>query len=354
MKRNSNGARTLGGTSTLVRPEQGGPEAGRGVEWVGKASTYYGQPLIKKAHWGWQIILYFFLGGTGGGAYLVATLADFLGSRKDASLIRTGRYLAFVCVLISPILLIWDLGRPERFHHMLRVLKLRSPMSLGTWALSMFGLCSGLTTAYQMAQDGVLNWLPFFPRVFKALPVKLIEIIGSFFGVFVASYTGVLLAATAVPIWARARHILGPLFLTSGLSTGLASLSLILSLSPDNQDTLERVERAELVTMTTELGLISTLPKVLGPLAKPLFKGRTGLLFSIGTIGGGIVVPLLTRLGFKLTGRRTPRTLNIALSLMVLTGGMILRAVWIVAGRASADNPQATHEYNTMEWNEKS
>jgi formate-dependent nitrite reductase membrane component NrfD len=184
--------------------------------------------------------------------------------------------------------------------------------------------------------------------------VKLIEIIGNFFGVFVASYTGVLLAATAVPIWARARHILGPLFLTSGLSTGLASLSLILSLNHNNQDTLERVERAELVTMTTELGLISTLPKVLGPLAKPLFKGRTGLLFSIGTIGGGIVVPLLTRLGFKLTRRPTPRTLNIALSLMVLTGGMILRAVWIVAGRASADNPQATHEYNTMEWNEKS
>ena len=85
-----------------------------------------------------------------------------------------GRYLAFVCVLISPILLIWDLGRPERFHHMLRVLKLRSPMSLGTWALSSFGMCAGLTTVYQMAQDGLLNWLPFFPRLFKALPVRLI------------------------------------------------------------------------------------------------------------------------------------------------------------------------------------
>jgi formate-dependent nitrite reductase membrane component NrfD len=350
--RNENAPKTLAGTATLIRPERGGPLAGRGEEWVGKASTYYGVPLIKKAHWGWQIILYFFLGGTGGGAYLVATLADLLGL-KDTRLIRTGRYLAFVCVLISPILLIWDLGRPERFHHMLRVIKLRSPMSLGTWALSMFGLCAGITAAYQMAEDGLLNWLPFFPRLFSALPVKLIEVIGSFFGLFVASYTGVLLSATAVPLWARAKHILGPLFLTSGLSTALASLSLILSLRGHNQDTLERLERAELVTMTTELGLISTLPAVLGPLAKPLFKSRTGILFSAGTIGGGVLLPLLARLGLKLTRRSTPRTLNIVLSLMVLVGGMILRYAWIVTGRASADDPGAIHEYNAMEWSEK-
>jgi formate-dependent nitrite reductase membrane component NrfD len=422
--RNENAPKTLAGTATLIRPERGGTMAGRGEEWVGKASTYYGVPLIKKAHWGWQIILYFFLGGTGGGAYLVATLADLLGL-KDTRLIRTGRYLAFVCVLISPILLIWDLGRPERFHHMLRVIKLRSPMSLGTWALSMFGLCAGITTAYQMAEDGLLNWLPFFPRLFSApirpawaysaqqrrsfaasashsaerisnaarphrslfrlptplergycfavrqsgrkrlllrsqagrketaLPVKLIEAIGSFFGLFVASYTGVLLSTTAVPVWARAKHILGPLFLTSGLSTALASLSLILSLRDHNQDTLERLERAELVTMTTELGLISTLPSVLGPLAKPLFKSRTGILFSAGTIGGGVLLPLLVRSGLKLTRRSTPRTLNIALSLMVLVGGLILRYTWIVVGRASADDPGAIHEYNAMEWSEK-
>jgi formate-dependent nitrite reductase membrane component NrfD len=359
--RNEHAPKTLAGAATLIRPAQGeqgrgrdtsGPY-GRGVEWAGKASTYYGLPLIKKAHWGWQIILYFFLGGMSGGSYLVATLADFLGSRKDASLIRAGRYLAFVCVLLSPILLIWDLGRPERFHHMLRVIKLRSPMSLGTWALSSFGLGAGLTTAYQMAHDGLLDWLPFFPRLFKALPVKLIELMGSFFGVFVGSYTGLLLAATAVPIWARAKHILGPLFLTSGLSTALAGLSLILSLSPDNEDTLERLERAEMVTMATELGLISTLPKVLGPLAKPLFKGRTGMLFCAGTIGGGLLLPLLARSGLKLTRRSTPRAANIALSLLVLTGGMILRTVWIIAGRASADDPQATHEYNAMEWDEK-
>src|ERR1700737_440359 len=87
--------------------------------------TYYNLPLIKKAHWTWEIILYFFIGGIAGCSYLVATLADLLGSTRDASLIRAGRYLSFVGIIISPILLIKDLGRPERFHHMLRVFKVR-------------------------------------------------------------------------------------------------------------------------------------------------------------------------------------------------------------------------------------
>jgi formate-dependent nitrite reductase membrane component NrfD len=315
--------------------------------------NYYNLPLLKKAHWTWEVILYFFIGGVAGGSYLAATLADLLGSTRDASLIRAGRYLSFVGIIISPILLIRDLGRPERFHHMLRVFKLRSPMSLGTWGLTTFGLFCGITTAYQMTKDGLLDWLPFFPRLFKALPIKFIEVVGSFFGLFVASYTGVLLAATAVPVWARARLVLGPLFLTSALSTALAALSFILSLGRRNQDSLEKLERAELVTMSTELGLISSLPVILGPLARPLFKGKVGVFFRVGTIGGGLLLPLLTHLGWKLTRKHTPRALNIGTSLLVLTGGLIFRYVWIVAGRASADDPQETHNYNAIEWKER-
>jgi formate-dependent nitrite reductase membrane component NrfD len=319
---------------------------------------YYNQPLLKKAHWTWEVILYFFIGGIAGGSYLTATLADLLGSARDASLVRAGRYLSFVGIIISPILLIKDLGRPERFLHMLRVFKLRSPMSLGSWGLTLFGLCCGFTTAYQMTKDGLLNWLPFFPRLFKALPIKFIEVVGSFFGLFVASYTGVLLAATAVPAWARARLILGPLFLSSALSTSLASLSLILSLDRRNQaaleqDTLKKIERAELVAMSTELGLISALPFILGPLARPLFQGRVGVFFRVGTIGSGLIFPLLVGLAWKLTRKQTPRALSIGTSLQVLIGGFILRYVWIVAGRASADDPQATHYYNAIEWRER-
>jgi formate-dependent nitrite reductase membrane component NrfD len=347
-----NQSRRRASTAAVITPDRGGYEAGHGERWPDKASTYYNIPLVNKAHWSWEIVLYFFLGGLAGGSFLVSTIAHLFGSEEDAPLIRVGRYLSFVSILISPILLIKDLGRPERFLHMLRVLKLRSVMSIGTWALSTFGLLCGFTAVYQAAQDGLLNWFPLMARLIKAFPIKVIESIASLFGMVVATYTGVLLAATAVPVWARARNILGPLFFTSGLSTALAAISLILSLGRNNQnkDTLERVERAELIAATTELGLIAALPKTLGPLSKPLFKGRTGIFFLGGTISSGLIAPLLLRLGWKVTRKSTPRNINIIASLLVLGGGLILRYVWIVAGRESADDPEATHYYNKVEW----
>ncbi len=318
---------------------------------IEKTSTYYNLPLIKKAHWGWEIYLYFYLGGIAGGSYLVATLADLLSLKKAKNLIRSGRYLSLVCIVLSPILLIKDLGKPMRFHHMLRVLKFRSAMSLGTWGLSTFGMLCGLTAARQMAEDGLLTWLPLLPRLLKIVPVKVVEAVGAVAGLFVASYTGVLLSSTAVPIWARAKHVLAPLFLSSALSTGLASLSLILALKGgDEQETLERLERAELVAMTSELGLLASLPRVLGPLGEPLFKGKLGTLFKAGTIGGGVILPLLTRLSWKLIRKPMPRILNIGVSSLVLIGGFILRYEWIMVGRTSADNPRDIHYYNKLEW----
>ena len=100
--------------------------------------------------------------------------------------------------------------------------------------------------------------------------------------------------------------------------------------------------------MATELSLISALPVVLGPLGKPLLKGKTAVFFGAGTIGGGLLLPLLARLAWRLTGKPTPRALNSGASLLVLAGGLILRSVWVVVGRASADDPQATHRYNAM------
>lgn len=334
----------------VLTPDRAGFITSRGERWNGKPSSYYDIPLLHKAHWGWEIVVYFFLGGLSGGAYLASTLAHLFGSEEDAGLIRAGRYLSFTGIVISPILLVKDLGRPERFLNMLRVLKFRSAMSLGTWGLSTFGLFCGLTTAIQAAQDGLLNWFPLAARLLKALPLKLIEPVGSFFGLFVASYTGVLLSSTAVPIWGRARHVLGPLFVTSGLSTALSALSLILSLGRRNAQSLEKVERAELIVMTTEIGLISSLPVVLGPLSKPLMKGKIAALFGAGTVGGGLLLPLLARLGWKLRKKPTPRSLHMGASLLVLVGGLILRYVWIMVGRASADDSAATHRYNAMEW----
>ena len=350
MNDNDKQSRSPADIATVLQPSTRETFGGASKQWEGKGSTYYGLPLVKKAHWGWEIILYFFLGGIAGGSYLVATLADFFGI--DKNLVRAGRYLSFVCILASPILLIMDLGRPERFHHMLRVLKFRSAMSLGTWGLTFFGLLCGFTTANQMAKDGLLNWFPLMARLMKALPVKVIEAIGAFFGLFLASYTGVLLSSTAIPLWGRAKHLLGPLFLTSGLSTGLSALSLILSLRryKDQHETLERLDRVEIIAQATELSIIGALIPTLGPLGKPLFTKK---LFTIGTIGSGLLLPLALKIGWKMSKKTTSPTLTVITSLLVLIGGMILRAEWIVAGRASADNPEDTHYYNEIEWKER-
>ncbi|WP_338252412.1 NrfD/PsrC family molybdoenzyme membrane anchor subunit [Dictyobacter halimunensis] len=334
-------------------PKTSTPLVDSRIEWKGPADTYYNIPLLKKAHWTWEIMLYFFLGGLSGGAFLVSSIAHFFGAERDAPLVRAGRYLSFVAILISPVLLIKDLGRPERFLHMLRVFKLRSVMSLGTWGITTFGLCNGLVTVHQAASDGLLNWCkPLAWLANKLIPVKLLEVVGSILGLFVGSYTGVLLSSTAVPIWARARRVLGPLFVTSGLSTALAALSLILSFGRPKHDTVERLERAELITTASELGLIASLVPMLGSLGKPLFKGKSSLLFTVGSVGAGMALPLSLNIGKRLARKTDSRSLTIASSLLVLIGGFILRMEWVRAGRKSADSTADTHEYNTTEWHE--
>ena len=101
---------------------------------------YYGLPMLKKPLWGWEIALYFFGEGVSSGAYVLATAAEFFGGRDYATFIRVARLLSLATMMPCPPLLIKDLGRPERFIHMLRVFKPSSPMNLGAWALMGFGI----------------------------------------------------------------------------------------------------------------------------------------------------------------------------------------------------------------------
>src|SRR4028119_482810 len=118
-----------------------------------KDKHYYGIPPIKHAHWTWQIPVYFWIGGIGAGTQLFSTVAQLLG-HEDAALKRASRYTVLVTMILSPIFLIWDLGRPERFYNMMRILKLRSPMSTQSWSLLTFGNLGGPPAARQPAEDG--------------------------------------------------------------------------------------------------------------------------------------------------------------------------------------------------------
>src|SRR5262249_33937865 len=181
-------------------------------------------------HWRWLIILYFFIGGLAGGCYFVASMIDLAGRPTDRPLARLGYLIAFPAVVICGLLLIADLGRPERFWHMLLqsatwrpMLKTYSPMSSGAWGLLLFGGFAFLSFLGALARDDR-------PRLAFLRPPRLIgmivSVLGGLAGFFLASYTGVLLAVTNRPIWSDTT-LLGAVFTVSSASTSIALLLLL-------------------------------------------------------------------------------------------------------------------------------
>jgi formate-dependent nitrite reductase membrane component NrfD len=310
-------------------------------------TSYYDVPVIHKPHWKWLIIVYFFLGGISSASYVIASIAELFGGHDSERITRVGRYLSLVALIPSPILLILDLGRPERFHHMLRIVKLRSPMSVGTWGLTFFGGFSALSALIQAAQDGLLGRWRLINRILLAMPRTMINVLGSAFGFFVGGYTGVLLGVTAVPIWAKNALLLGPLFLSSAMSTAAAAITLVLSLMRGTgHSTIARLERLDAITLLAELGLLLSARVNAGSvIARPIRAGRLGRIFRWGVLSCGILAPLTLQLTSLIRRRPPSRPVAILTSLLTLVGGFLLRYVMVMAGRASADDPQATFEY---------
>lgn len=307
--------------------------------------SYYGIPVIHKPHWHWLIVWYFFLGGISSASYVIATVAEWLGGRAGRPIVRAGRYLSLATLLPCPILLILDLGRPERFYHMLRVFKFRSPMSVGTWGLTVFGAFCTASALLQAARDGLFGRRRRSRPDASALPARLIGLLGAGPAVFVGGYTGVLLAATAVPLWARNYLLLGPLFLTSAFSTATAALSLILAALGAKHETLGRLERLDSLLLLVEGAILALARANLGPvLARPISEGRLGRLRGLVTATAGIAAPLGLQSRGAFLGARTPRPVAMLASLLVLAGGFTLRYVMVIGGLASADDPQATFE----------
>ncbi len=304
--------------------------------------TYYRYPAIKQPEWGWEVILYFFMGGIAAGSYLIATLADLFGTPRDRPVARTGRYLAVGAIATAPLLLIADLGRSERFANMFRIIKSRSPMSVGTWGLSGLGLFAILGVFRQAFEDGRIDPDSPAARLLAWVPLPVSGVLGSLLGFFVGGYTGVLLSFTNVPLWARNRLLQGPLFLSSALSTGLATTTLALAargdISPDTQSWLKRTED---VTALGELGMIAGTFATLGPLSRPLTRRPYALPFWLGSVGLGIIAPLILRRGGSKTMGRGSRALNVAAGLSTLVGGLIFRWATVMAGRESVNDPSA-------------
>ncbi len=310
--------------------------------------SYYDYPVLKAPVWRWEIIWYFFFGGLAAGCYVIASIAALFGSSEDrpvARAARAGYYLSLLSVLPCPMLLIKDLGRPDRFLHMLRIFKVKSPMSMGTWGLLSFSLFSGVTAVIQAARDGILGrW--WGSRLLAALPQRFLAIPGSALGVFLGGYTGVLLTATSIPLWSRSK-VLGAIFISSAFSTSSALISLVLRLTRTPTQVLHKLERLEWVALLVEMvGLFSFL-RGTGRAARPLVgtgpteHGRTFWSFVAGT---GLILPWLLQTLTLLTGRSAKRRSGrgIVISLLVLMGGYFLRRTMIEAGHTSSADARTT------------
>src|SRR5258708_11723709 len=230
--------------------------------------TYYDYPVLKEPTWGWEIIWYFFFGGLAAGCYIIASIASLFGSSEDRAVARAGYYASLLALLPCPPLLIKDLGKPERFLNMLRIFKVKSPMSMGTYGLITFSAFSGLAAVIQAARDGLLGaW--WGARWLARVPQKLLAVPGTFFAFFLGGYTGVLLTATSVPLWSRSK-LLGGVFLSSAVSTSSALIGLVLRIVGAPGKALHKLERLEWAALLVEMtGLLAFL-RGSGRAARPL------------------------------------------------------------------------------------
>jgi formate-dependent nitrite reductase membrane component NrfD len=317
------------------------------------AEGYYGLPMLKRPLWKWEIALYFFLEGISAGAYVVSTLADIFAHGRHRDMVRTARYLSLAALAPCPPLLIKDLGRPSRFHHMLRIWKWSSPMNTGAWALVAYSLPVGLLAFRQLSGD-VQNSHGALKRAVALTPLKDAEglmkkagglipsravgALGLPAALTMISYPGVLLSTTSTPVWSRTRF-LGALVASSSMSTGAAALSFLLAArgGVENKATIRRLESVEAATAVCEACALAAYVATAGKAAEPLTRGRYAKLFWLGAVGAGLVLPAIVKAA---SPRKSRRAAGVVASALKLAGGLALKWALVHAGRPSAEDAE--------------
>ena len=290
---------------------------------------YYGLPLLKKPLWGWEIALYFLSEGISSGCFILGEMAELFGGDRHESLVRNARYIALATIVPCPPLLIADLGRPERFHHMLRVFNWRSPMSIGAWALSVYSPPVALLALRQFA---ALRWIPD----------RVLSVVGLPFAFLMLAYPGVLLSTTSNPLWSRS-HFVGPLLGTSSMAAAVSALAIASALNPDTDPrTRQTIGNVEKIAQASEALAIAAYVHTAGPAARPLLTGRYSRMFKYGAFAAGILLPAL----IMATRKKPGRTSTVISGVLSLTGSLCLKWAIVHAGRESAAEPAGAAAFN--------
>jgi hypothetical protein len=299
---------------------------------------YYGIPMLKQPQWKWEIPLYFFVGGAAGAASVIGTAANWLGNDED--IVRDARFVAAGGALLSSALLIADLGRPSRFLNMLRVFKPNSPMSVGAWVLTAFGTASGaaafaelVRTKYDVGPVRVLGNIAETFSCATALPL--------------ATYTGVLIGSSVIPVWNHNIETLPVHFGMSGLNSGVSILEL---LGHDRSHALNLLGIGASAMETYEGFHVEF--KREHEINRPLKEGLSGWLTRLGGLLSG-PVPLALRIAAEFTGSRNSRKLRRAAAASSIAGSLATRVGWVKAGRESAKDWRLPLELRDVTLREK-
>ncbi|MGH9609257.1 MAG: NrfD/PsrC family molybdoenzyme membrane anchor subunit [Bryobacteraceae bacterium] len=276
--------------------------------------TYYDRPLLQESVWTWAIPAYYFAGGLTGSALVLAAAAQLRKSRAHQRLVRRCRWIGVIGAGVSAGLLIYDLGRPARFLNMLRVFRPTSPMNMGAWILAGAGATS--TGALLLGtRSGLLGRLG-----------EACGYIAGIFGAGLATYTGVLVANTAVPVWQESRRMLPVLFAASAMS----SLGSVFEMCVEDAEERGIAKTFGTLGIAAELAAGIVMEKQASSVARvgrPFRRGFSGLLWRSAQI--------LTAASLLVRNRSAAGALGIA-------GSLLLRFAVERAGTASARDPRAS------------
>lgn len=313
-------------------PARGIRPAGAPFPQASVETGYYGIHMLKEPQWTSEIPLYFFVGGAAGSAAVIGAMADWLG--KDPELAQNARWLAFGGALVSSALLISDLGRPSRFSNMLRVFKVQSPMSMGAWTLAAFGGASAAAAFAKVAER----------RFGSNFPIRVIgnfgQLFSALFGLPFHNYTGVLIGATAIPVWNKNIATLPIHFGMSGVQAGVSLLELM---GHSDSRALNLLGIGSALWESWEgFHLESRNEAAL----KPLKRGISGWITRTGGVMSG-PLPLALRLFAGSSGSARSRKLRRWASICGIAGSLLTRYGWVRAGHSSARDWQLPLEMPT-------
>lgn len=286
--------------------------------------SYYGQPMLKQPVWIWSIPTYFYVGGVAGVGAMLGTAAQLAAPRSMRSLVMRARWVATVGGAISAALLVHDLGRPERFLNMLRVFRISSPMSMGSWILSAFSGAAGAAAV-----------LPYGPKFLRPLG-EAGGVLAGLFGLGLSGYTGVLISQTAVPVWQESYRTNPVLFLASGTAAA-ASFFEFFRLSKRESRAVERfalmgkiIELAAALVLETEANRVARV-------GRPLKEGFSGFIWRAAkwTTVAGIVISVFPG---KSRGK------SFVSGILGSAASLLVRFGIFYAGKASARDPRASFE----------